>query len=201
MEYPYFNNKTFSVNMQDKHLQVLNELYPDICETTEPDKNARFIFENMLQKFDSNLKPKKSAEDAKKIAHLEQEIINLNQVIAKFESAEADIKGNMTAANKEIELLRANLLENAGKEPLKITEYKEKDLTPSQILIDFEPLELAVITFVSSQETARTKKPVTPESLLKAIFNRYITHGACDFFPIPSNEQLETIRLKFVKPA
>jgi len=191
MEYPFFNSKTFSVAMTDKLLDLLNQIYGDVVETNEPGATAKIILEALMRKFESNNNPKLSkASDVTLIENLTKEINILKSDIV-------NAGYNIEASNKENELLKANIRAQAEKEPTKVIEYKEKDLSATQLLIDFTPLEHAVINFIAEQETVRTKKSITPQIILKDIFNRYVSKGACDFFPIPTNEQLETIRLKF----
>ena len=200
-DYRYFNAKSFSANMTDNMLIVLNNIIPKMLKTDEPVPSlltGKALLCEMMNILEDEYRPKHSKqEDLDIIKKLTSEIKEQEKVISNFQNTKSDNEDNLKAAIKENELLKQNIREHTGKEPEKVTVYKEKDLSPTQILIEFSPLEHAVITFVSEQETARTRKTVTPQTILKDIFNLYVTNGACDFFPLPSAEQLKNIRLKF----
>ena len=101
----------------------------------------------------------------------------------------------------EINILKQEIRELSGRKPEKVFEKVIEKvnveipvrLSENQTLINLTPLESDIMKVVVNNESIRTKRIVTPEMLFKDIFNRYITNGACDFFPIPSGRVLREI--------
>ena len=110
-----------------------------------------------------------------------------------------DAQNKISQINDLNENYKQQITELSGKEPItKVVEKViEKNLTDSQVLVDFSPLEKAIIDLVCRNESARTRKTITPQMILKDIFNNYVTNGASDFFPLPSSSDMRNIQAAF----
>jgi len=104
----------------------------------------------------------------------------------------------------ENEILKNEIRELSGRKPEKVFEKVIEKvnveipvrLSDNQTLINLTPIEADIMRVITNNESLRTRRIITPEIIFKDIFNRYVTNGPCDFFPIPSNRVLREIAEK-----
>jgi len=216
----YYEKQPVSFRLTPEEVDELNDYYEDITGSTQ-DMNFKQFYLKVWDKATTSVKPIFSKkEDVAKIQKLESDIEtfkktiadNLNEVKtaqALISSQEEEIealivrndelsdKGPEKVLKNEIATLKEEIRVLSGRKPEKIIEKVNVEipvhLSENQTLVNLSPVEADIMKLVVKNETARTKRTITPEILFKDIFNRYILNGACDFFPIPSKHALREI--------
>jgi exonuclease III len=201
----YFESKKFMLEVDPDELITINDNFEDITGDTVK-LTWRKYFWALHAKAISVVKPNNSKkEDLEKIQNLEAEITRLSVLVDEKTNQLNILNADFNNKESEIDLLKAQIRELSGKEPLTIEVTKEVQvplqLTETQKIINLTPLEKYLFDVVCAQETKRLKKEITPEIVIKNIFNLYMAYGPADFFPRPySNSELKALNLKFNPP-
>lgn len=77
------------------------------------------------------------------------------------------------------------------------SENQSKQLTGNQILLNMTDVELEMLNVVISNEKEKYKKDITPEQLIKKLFNKLAINGTCDVFDKIEDSVLKQILSKF----
>lgn len=215
----FFTSLNFSLPVDQDELDLINENFEEVTNDTEKMSFKKYFFK-LHSKALSVVKPNISKkEDLEKIQSLEAEItrisvlldnksIDENSEVIRLQNIEAEVKILtddkealqliIDSNDEEIETLKNRVRELQGREPEQVTVEKEIKvpiaLSENQIIVNFSPIEKDIINLVARSETKRSLKSVTPELILKDMFNLYITKGACDFFRRPPKDEIVKIK-------
>ena len=181
------------------HSKALSVVKPNVSKKEDLEKIQHLESEIMKinENFQNALNDTEFLE--KKIDKKNEEIQSLKNEISML----SDKKSENLLKNENT-ILKNEIRELSGRKPEKVFEKViEKEnveipvrLSDNQTLINLTPIEADIMKVITNNESIRTRRIITPEIIFKDIFNRYVTNGPCDFFPIPSNRVLREIAEK-----
>ena len=181
------------------HSKALSVVKPNVSKKEDIEKIQHL--ESEIEKIKENFQNAHNDTE-----FLENKIDKKNEEIQSLKN-EISILSDKKSENllkNENNLLKNEIRELTGRKPEKVYEKVIEKvnveipvrLSDNQTLINLSPIEADIMKVITNNESIRTRRIITPEIIFKDIFNRYVTNGPCDFFPIPSNRVLREIAEK-----
>lgn len=194
-----FSKQLVSARLSTETIELIDENFQELTGGTQPVTDRKLI-ECLLD--GALAKGKPNAELQKKCEALSKQVEDHLKTIEHLKDANINLEGEVEQSKQEsgeIQDLKNKIFKELQETTNELTEYKEKlqkatlDLeaalknkTPEgAILIQLTDKEIKVLQTIAQEETARTKKPVTIDLLMKNVFFYILVNGPHDVFSAP----------------
>jgi predicted RNase H-like nuclease (RuvC/YqgF family) len=205
-EKPFFFSRNFTVYLTDANRKIIEENYELAFQTDEDLKPAiafMKLFEAACDTQRNKIDHKKLQELTQRVPELETQLKEKDDQIARLQQELSQLK---ETHDQEIQVMTSRLqllqneVNNQGENQnmvadlnLIIADLKSENATlkskaplpPGAVLVILKPSEEKVIDHICQQETNRTGKEVTADTLLKNVFFFILVNGPHDVFAAP----------------
>ena len=175
MEERFKWKNTIAIRLMGDESEIASEQMDEMFDTLDQTSTTRTAFLAVMERAHTNTKKllKSQPEDVKRIAELEARLLEAQNEVGRH-LIDLDFKNGEIMQLKHdlynVKVENVNLLEQSG---MAVEEIKTKLPKEDQIVVTFIAYELAVLKLCAERLTAKFKKEIEPEMVIKEVLFSY----------------------------